>query len=114
MPFVFARHKSRLRIIALAALLSAMAGCGGPSRDIVGKWRTSGDANAMVWEFSKNGSVQAGKDRGRYSFGDNNRVKIELPFAKSVYQMEIAGDHMTLRSTNGLRLEFTRIKESKN
>ena len=114
MPFNFAPLKSRLRFIALAILLCAIASCGGPSRDIVGKWRTSGDANALVWEFSKNGSVLVGKERGRYSFGDQNRIKIELPSAKFVYQMEIAGDHMTLRSSNGLRLEFTRIKESTN
>ncbi len=50
----------------------------------------------MVWEFSNNGSVLIGNDRGRYSFGDNNRVKIEMPFAKSVYQIGILEDRMTL------------------
>jgi hypothetical protein len=67
----------------------------------------------MIWEFSKNGSVLIGNDRGRYSFGDNSRIKIEMPYAKSVYQIEISGDRMTLRSPNGLKLEFTRVKESK-
>jgi len=89
-----------------------MAGCGGPSNDIVGKWRMSGSSSAIVWEFSKNGSVLIGNVRGRYRFGDQNRVKIETPFATSVYQMEISGDRMTLREPGGSKLEFTRIRET--
>ncbi len=114
MPFIFAQHKSWLAIIALAGLLCAIAGCGGPSRDIVGKWRTSGDANAMVWEFFPNGSVLIGSDKGRYSFGDQHRVKIQTPFGISVYQMELSGDHMTLKPPNGSKLELTKIEGSKN
>src|SRR6266403_1943865 len=109
MRFIFARHKSWLRIIALAVLLCAMAGCWGPSHDIVGKWRMSQDANAMVWEFSKNGAVLIGNTRGRYIL-DRNRVKIETPFARTVYQMEFTGDRMILREPNGLKLEFTRLR----
>ena len=70
----------------------------------------SGDANALVWEFSQNGSVVIASDKGRYSFGDNNRVKIETPFAKSVYQMELSGDRLILKDPNGSKLEFTRIR----
>jgi hypothetical protein len=88
-----------------------MAGCGGPSHDIVGKWRMSGDANGMVWEFSRNGSVLMGDTRGRYIL-DRSRVKIETPFAKTVYQMEFSGDRMILREPNGPKLEFTRIRET--
>jgi hypothetical protein len=106
---MFARHKSRLRIIVLAILLCAMAGCGGPSHDIVGKWRMSQDANAMVWEFSKNGAVLIGNTRGRYIL-DRNRIKIETPFAKTVYQMEFLSNRMTLREPNGSKLEFTRTR----
>jgi hypothetical protein len=109
-PFSFVRYKARLVVIGLAVLLCAIASCGGPSRDIVGKWRTSVDANALVWEFSENGSILIGNTRGRYSFGDNNRIKIETPFATSVYQMEFWGDRMILRNINGSRLEFTRIR----
>src|SRR6266702_6809353 len=104
MTFIFVRHKSRLRITALAVLLGALAGCGTPT--IVGKWRTSSDPGAMVWEFTKNGSVLIGNVRGRYRFGDQNRVKIETPFATSVYQLEIAGDRMTLREPGGPKLVF--------
>ena len=110
MPFSFVRYKARLAISALAVLLCAMAGCGGPSHDIVGKWHTSGDANAIVWEFSENRSLLIGNTRGRYSFGDNNRIKIETPFATSVYQMEFSGDRMVLREVNGSKLVFTRIR----
>jgi hypothetical protein len=108
MPFIFARHQSWFGIIALAILLCAMAGCGGPSRDIVGKWRMS-DAGATVWEFSKNGSVLIGSTRGRYIL-DLNRVKIETPFATSLYQAEFSDDRMILREPKGSKLEFTRIK----
>lgn len=70
----------------------------------------SQDANAITWEFSKNGSVLIGNTRGKYSFGDNNRIKIETPFATSVYQMEFQGDRMILREPNGPKLEFTRAR----
>ncbi len=110
MHLIFTRHKPRLVIIAFAVFLCAMFGCGGPSHDIVGKWHTPGDANAVVWEFSENRSLLIGNTRGRYSFGDNNRIKIETPFATSVYQMEFSGDRMVLREVNGSKLEFTRIR----
>ncbi len=86
-----------------------MAGCGNPT--IVGKWRLSWTSSAMVWEFSTNGSVLIGDVRGRYTFGDQNRIKIETPFATSVYQMEISGDRMILQEPGGSKLEFTRIRE---
>ena len=71
----------------------------------------SQDANAITWEFSKNGSVLIGNTRGRYSFGDNNRVKIEMPFGTSVYQMEFSRpDHMTFRESTGSKLEFTKVR----
>jgi hypothetical protein len=88
-----------------------MAACGG--RAIVGKWRMSGSSNATVWEFSENGSVLIANVRGRYRFGDQNRIKIETPFATSVYQLEISGDRMILREPGGPKLEFTRIRENK-
>ena len=106
---MFTRHKSHLAIVALAALLYAIAGCGGPSHDIIGKWRMSQDANAMVWEFSKNGAVLIGNTRGRYIL-DRNRIKIETPFARTVYQMEFSGDRMILREPNGPKLDFTKVK----
>ncbi len=98
-----------LCLVAFAASIWAVNGCGGPSHDIVGKWRTA-DANAIVWEFLPHGTVLVGKDRGRYTFGDQKRIKIQTSFATSVYQMQIAGDTMTLTSPSGPKLELTRIK----
>jgi hypothetical protein len=102
--------KSGLKIIASAVLLCAITGCG--NSKIVGKWRMSGSSSETVWEFSNNGSVLVGDVRGRYRFGDQDRIKIQTPFATSVYQLEISGDHMTLQEPGGAELEFTRIEEA--
>ena len=64
----------------------------------------------MIWKFSNDGSVLMGTNRGRYSFGDNNRIKIETAIATSVYQMEVAGDKMTLKDPNGSKLVLTKAK----
>jgi len=71
-----------------------------------------GASNAILWEFSANGAVLAGDVRGRYKFGDQDRIKIETPFATTVYQMKISGDRMTLQELGGSKLEFTRIREA--
>jgi hypothetical protein len=89
-----------------------MTGCGNPA--IVGKWRLLGASDATVWEFFTNGSVLVGNVRGKYTFGDQDRIKIETAYATSVYQMEISGDHMTLREPGAIKLEFTRIRENKD
>jgi len=57
----------------------------------------SGGSDAMVWEFSGNGAVLVGGVRGRYKFGDQDRIKIETPFATTVYQLQISGDQMILQ-----------------
>jgi hypothetical protein len=73
----------------------------------------SQDANAVVWEFSENGSVLIGNTRGRYLL-DRNRIRIETSFATTVYQMEFSGDRVTLREPGGSKLEFTRVRENKS
>jgi hypothetical protein len=98
------------KLAVLGLSLCLVTGCGSNARDIVGAWRTSTDPNAMVWEFSSDGSVLMGTNRGRYSFGDNNRIKIETSIATSVYQMELVGDKMTLKEPNGSKLVLTRVK----
>lgn len=104
----FSQSKSSLRIIASAALLCVIVGC--EHRGIVGKWRMSG-SDATVWEFSSNGAVLVGDARGRYKLGDQDRIKIETPFATTVYQLTISGDQMVLQEPGGTKLEFTRIKD---
>jgi hypothetical protein len=93
---------------ALAVLLFVMAGCGNSS--IVGKWRMSGAENQTVWEFSGNGSVLVGEVRGRYKFGGENRIKIETPFATTVYLVTLSNDQLVLQEMGGSRLEFTRVR----
>jgi hypothetical protein len=103
------QSKSSLRIIALGALLCIVAGCGKSS--VVGKWSMSGGSNAMVWEFKANGAVLVGDVSGRYKFGNQDRIKIETPFAMTVYQLKISGDHMILQEPGGPKLEFTRVRQ---
>jgi hypothetical protein len=99
-----------LQIIAALALVCATGGCGNSS--ITGKWRMIGGSNTTLWEFSPNGAVLVGDVRGRYKFGDQDRIKIETPFATTVYQLKISGDRMTLQEPGGSKLEFTRIRET--
>jgi len=91
-------------------LLLGLIGCGGPSQDIVGKWRSSSDPNGVVWEFASNGLVTIGSTRGKYTFGDSGRIKVQTPFEKSVYEITISDDHMTFRESTGSRIEFTRVR----
>ncbi len=72
----------------------------------------SGGSDATVWEFSGNGVVLVGDMRGRYRFGDQDRIKIETPFATTVYQLKISRDQMILQEPGGSKLEFTRISEA--
>ncbi len=103
------QSKCGFRIIASAVLLFAIAGCGNSS--IIGKWRMAG-SKATVWEFSSNGRVLVGDVHGRYKFGDQDRIKIETPFATTVYQMKLSGDRMTLEEPGGPKLEFTKMSET--
>src|SRR5215471_12159076 len=99
MRFGFHQRARPLLIAASAVLLFVLAGCGNSS--IVGKWRMSGAENQTVWEFSSNGSVLIGEIRGRYKFGDQDRIKIETPFSTGVYQVKISTDHLVLQEPGG-------------
>jgi hypothetical protein len=110
MPVIPALNKSSLAVIASALLLWALAGCGSSQDEIVGKWRSVGNSGGMIWEFSKDSSVLMGSTRGKYSFGDRDRVKIQTPFGTSVYQMELSEDHLVLKDPLGSKVEFTRQK----
>jgi hypothetical protein len=110
MRVVSANRVRLLSITASAVVLLILAGCGKSS--IVGKWRMAGTENQTVWEFSGNGSVLVGEIRGRYKFGDQDRIKIETPFATAVYQMTISSDQLVLQEPGGSKLEFTRMREA--
>jgi hypothetical protein len=109
MPGSSSQFTPRLKLVVAIALVFTITGCGNPT--IVGKWRLMGGSNAILWEFSANGAVLVGDVRGRYKFGDQDRIKIETPFATTVYQMKISGDRMTLQELGGSKLEFARMKE---
>src|ERR1700730_10817876 len=110
MHLIFRRHEPRLVVVAFAVfcLLCSAAAVPPTTSSVNGVHR----GTQMRWfgNSLKIGSVLIGQIRGRYSFGDRNRVKIETPFATFVYQMELSGDHMILREPNGSKLAFTRIR----
>src|SRR6266487_4997425 len=110
MRFGFPRRARLLLISASAILLLVMAGCGNSS--IVGNWRMSGAENQTVWEFSRNGSVLVGEVRGRYKFGDQDRIKIQTPSATTVYLVKLSSDQLVLQELGGSKLEFTRVRET--
>ncbi len=64
----------------------------------------------MVWEFAQDRSVLMGSIKGRYTFGDRQRLKIETPWGTSIYQLELTDNRMVLTDPAGSRLVFTRIK----
>ena len=111
MQFGFRRRVRLLLIPASAVLLFVMSACGNSS--LVGKWRMSGTENQTIWEFSSNGSVLVGEVRGRYKFGDQDRLKIETPFATTVYLLTLSNDQLVLQDLGGSKLEFTRVKEAR-
>jgi hypothetical protein len=108
MRFGFHQRACLLLALASAVLLFVLAGCGNSS--IVGKWRMSGTENQTVWEFSGNGSVLVGEVPGRYKFGDQDRIKIETPFATTVYLVKLSNDQLVLQELGGSKLEFTRLR----
>ena len=110
MRFGFPRYTRLLLAAGSAVLLFVMVGCGNSS--IVGKWRMSGAENQTVWEFLSNGSVLVGEVRGRYKFGNQDRIKIETPFATTVYLVTLSSDQLVLQEPGGSKLEFTRIREA--
>lgn len=97
----------RILTLLIAALL---AGCGGAESQIVGKWKRVGDPNAEGWEFSANKAVNMAGRSGKYSFGDQGRLKVQTQFATFVYQLEVSENRMVLTEPNGTRTEFERVK----
>src|SRR5215469_2720368 len=99
MQFGVPRRAHLLLLAASAVLPFVIAGCGNSS--IVGKWRMSGGENQTVWEFLSNGSVLVGEVRGRYKFGDQDRIKIQTPFATTVYLVKLSSDQLALQELSG-------------
>jgi hypothetical protein len=92
----------------LALLLFVMAGSGKSSN--VGKSRMSVTEKKTLRDFTGNGSVHEGQVRGRYKLGDQDRLKIETPFATTVYVVNVSNDQLVLQDLGGSKLEFTRLR----
>ncbi len=99
-----------MRIICALVLSAILAACGGAENRIVGKWKKGGDGGGEVWEFSSNNAVDMGGRKGKYTFGDQGRVKVQTQFATFVYQLELMGDRMVLTEPNGTKIELERVK----
>lgn len=103
-------NEKRFALLFLLAALFLFAGCDGGKKQIVGKWKSDGVSDAVVWEFFDNGSLSTEGQPGRYTFGDNGRIKIQTPTATFVNQLELEGDRMIWKAPDGSKQEFTRVK----
>ena len=90
--------------------VALLASCGGAEDRIVGKWKPARDPSGAVWEFSANKAINMAGQTGKYSFGDQGRLKVQTKFATFVYQLELTGDRMILTEPNGTRTELERVK----
>jgi hypothetical protein len=96
--------------VLIFAMLCAMTGCDSSRKQIVGKWKASSQSSDVVWEFFDNGTLSTDGNPGRYTFGDNQRIKIQTQTATFVHQLELNGDRMTWTDPRGTKTEFTRVK----
>lgn len=92
----------------LLLALFALSACEDSRKKLVGKWKV--ESTDTVWEFSPNGTLTTNETPGRYTFGDNNRIKIQTGPATFVYQLEFQGEHMIWRDPNGSTMELSKIK----
>jgi hypothetical protein len=94
--------------IVYLLLVLALAGCGRSQDQIVGKWK--GETSSTVWEFLDKGVVNNGNTSGRYSFGDSHRLKIQMPAATFVYEIDLKEDRMIWKDPNGSQTELRRVR----
>ena len=94
---------------ALLGLLFTLVSCDNKESLITGKWKLAANPNS-VWEFKADKSVDMGGRKGRYSFGDQGRLKVQTQFATFVYQLNLSADRMTLTEPTGTRTELERVK----
>jgi hypothetical protein len=98
------------RVTLSTIALALLASCGGAESEIVGKWKVTGVPNGEVWEFASNKSIDMSGRKGKYTFGDQGRLKVQTRSATFVYQLQIAGDRMVLTDATGARTELERVK----
>ena len=95
--------------VSVVAVIS-FAGCDSRENSVVGKWRVAGGGDGAVWEFAANNGVDMNGRKGKYTFGDQGRLKVQTQFATFVYQLEMQDDRMVLIEPNGTRLQLERVK----
>ena len=96
------------RLIVCLLLALVFAGCSRPQDQIIGKWK--GATSSTVWEFSDKGVVNNGNTSGRYVFGDSHRLKIQMPAATFVYEIDLKEDRMIWKDPNGSQTELRRVR----
>ena len=97
----------RFPAFVILAVCLFLAGCDRSRARIAGKWKV--ENSGMVWDFAPNGVVKAGDTEGRYSFGDQSRLKIITPTATFVYQIDFKDDVMIWQTPSGARTELKRV-----
>ncbi len=106
-------------IIAVLALATLTAACGGQKLEdsIVGKWQAANSAE--TWEFSKDGKLAVSGGQapaaGVYKISDENHIYVDIRVPQGlsgpeVLEVYVAGDKMTLYARSVLNLELTRVK----
>lgn len=101
----------RFRWAILAVILAA--GCGGPSLadKVVGAWSMQTVNGQPVPErhrdrvavvFSRDGSCQRGDDVGTFEVIDEATIRTRLGDRVEVVGVEVSGDTMTMRTTEGV------------
>lgn len=103
-------NRTPFRLAAVLALLLVLVSCDHSQSRIVGKWKVVGESNEVVWDFSKNGTVNIGGAPGHYTLGGDQRIKIQTASATFVHQLEFAGDRMIWKDPDGKTTELTRVK----
>ncbi len=102
--------RSCTAMAALLALLFTLVSCDNRQSQIVGKWKLAANPSGTVWEFKADKSVEMSGRKGRYSFGDQSRLKVQTQSATFVYQLNISEDRMTLTEPDGTRTQLERVK----
>ncbi len=101
-------RRSQIALWALAVAL--LTSCGGAESQIVGKWKVVGGSVTAIWEFSANKGVDMIGRKGKYTFGDQGRLRVQTQSATFMYQLQLSGDRMTLTEPNGTKVELERLK----
>ena len=99
-----------LSVVCVVISIVLLSACDRAGTQIVGKWKLVGDPSGSVWEFSANKAIDMGGRKGKYTFGDQSRLKVQTQSATFVYQLELSGDRMVLTEPNGTKTTLERVK----